>query len=97
MSFDLKDQGNISKQFIDMTDKLQVETPVPAHVPTQRQETNDKLVMASLQGNWSHRHHPYKSKEKSNNRDNYRQRSQDNYKNQGNWRNKRNFRTRRRD
>lgn len=95
-TFEFKDK-DISNQFVNMTDKLREEVPVPSHLPIQRQESNDKLVMASLQGNWSHRHHPYRPKEKANNQDKYKQRGQDNYRNRNNWKNKRDYRARRRD
>ncbi|XP_047530728.1 RNA-binding protein 7 [Vanessa atalanta] len=97
-SMDLIGQGNVVKQFSDMTDRLKEENPNPVHQPTQRQNTNEKLVMASLQGNWSHRHHPYRSKDKMHNRDDYRHRD-DIYKgqsNSNNWRSRRDTRSRRR-
>lgn len=31
------------------------------HLVKQNNEHHDKLTVASLQGNWSHRHHPYRN------------------------------------
>ncbi|XP_045447266.1 RNA-binding protein 7 [Melitaea cinxia] len=109
-SLDFVGQGNVAKQFSEMTEKFKEENPQPVHLPTQRHylfdditqshrpDSSDKLVMASLQGNWSHRHHPYRSKDKSHNRDDYRHRD-DGHKSQGNsnnWRSRRDNWNRRR-
>ncbi|XP_032515137.2 RNA-binding protein 7 [Danaus plexippus] len=99
-SLDFNAQSSVTQQFTDMTDKLKEENPQPVHLPTQRQDMSDKLVVASLQGNWSNRHHPYRSKEKFHNRDDYRPRDgHDNYNRvkTSHWRERRAHRTRRRD
>ncbi|CAH2234762.1 RNA-binding protein 7 [Pararge aegeria] len=99
---DFNSQPSIAKQFSDMTKRLWEENPKPSHMPMQRPDRNDKLVMASLQGNWSHRHHPYKPKDsKAHSQHDYRHKD-DSYK-RGNknkhpsWRDKRAYGNRRRD
>ncbi|KAM3964132.1 LOW QUALITY PROTEIN: uncharacterized protein ACR2FA_001614 [Aphomia sociella] len=93
-------QTNVIQNFTDMTDKLK---EAPVHSLRQNHDYNDKLVMASLQGNWSHRHHPYRSNKDNHSyirdRDSYRSRGNhsDNYNRSGNrnkysnnWRDRRN-------
>lgn len=92
-------QANIAKQFVDMTDDLKAEDFKSISMTHQPFDPKDRLVMASLQGNWSHRHHPYRPKDKAH-RDDYRPRDahNDNYnrnkdnrnKHTGNWRERRN-------
>ncbi|XP_059049573.1 RNA-binding protein 7 [Achroia grisella] len=79
MTMDFDTLNNVTQKFIDMTEKLKHDDYAPIHNVRQNQDYNDKLVRASLQGNWSHRHHPY-NPHKDNNmytRDSYR--SRDNY------------------
>lgn len=57
---DFNSQPNIAKQFAEFTERIREHKP--SH-NVQRPDNNDKLVMASLQGNWSHRHHPYNPKD----------------------------------
>ncbi|XP_053612252.1 RNA-binding protein 7 [Plodia interpunctella] len=83
--------ANVAQQFVDMTERLQEEEYRAIHGIRQPHDYNDKLVVASLQGNWSHRHHPYMpNKDKLNhnphNRDEFRQR--ENISDRGNQRNK---------
>lgn len=97
-------QPNISKQFVDMAENLKDDDLRMVHMARQGIDKPDRLVIASLQGNWQHRHHPYRPKEKSH-RDDYRQRDRepreshiDSYKgnarnkhsNSNNWRDRRN-------
>ncbi|XP_023948376.1 RNA-binding protein 7 [Bicyclus anynana] len=96
---DFSGQANIAKQFSDMTQRLWEENPKPSHVPTHRPDRNDKLVMASLQGNWSHRHHPYKPKDKAHSQNDYRHKA-DKYKRGSkskhpSWRDRRDYGNRR--
>lgn len=90
-------QTNIAKQFVDMTELMKEDDFKSSNI-RQPLDPNDRLVIASLQGNWSHRHHPYRPKEKSH-REEYRPRDahNDNYRNKdnrskhsGNWRDRRN-------
>ncbi|XP_028172065.1 RNA-binding protein 7 [Ostrinia furnacalis] len=79
-------QANVVQQFAEMTDRLKEEEFKLSQSP--RHDTTDKLVLASLQGNWSHRHHPYRS-DKPHGRDDFRSRelhSDNSYK--GNSRNR---------
>lgn len=85
-NIDFVSQANVAQEFANMTERLKEEEfkqlqGRPMHDP------NDKLVLASLQGNWTHRHHPYRP-DKPHGRDDYRSRDNhsDNYK--GNNRNK---------
>ncbi|XP_034826834.1 RNA-binding protein 7 [Maniola hyperantus] len=99
---DFNGQANIAKQFADMTERLWEENPRPSHMPTQRPERNDKLVMASLQGNWSHRHHPYKPKENKAQHQNEYRHKDDKFKREtrnkhNSWRDRRGYGNRRRD
>ncbi|XP_049868093.1 RNA-binding protein 7 [Pectinophora gossypiella] len=88
----LEFQPNIHQQFADMADKLQGEDLRPVHTP--RGMENDKLVMASLQGNWSHRHHPYRGKDKMHHdfrpRDHHNEYKGRDNRNQSGWRDRRN-------
>ncbi|KAF9794152.1 hypothetical protein SFRURICE_009529 [Spodoptera frugiperda] len=82
-------QSNIAQQFVEMADHLKEEDfKLPNR---QANDSTDRLVVASLQGNWSHRHHPYRSKDISL-RDDYRpSRKQDSKgKYSSNWRDRRN-------
>ncbi|XP_038214866.1 RNA-binding protein 7 [Zerene cesonia] len=88
-------QGPDVQQFSEMTEKLMDDSQKPIRQPLQRHDSNDKLVMASLQGNWLNRHHPYRPKEKHA-RDDYRHRDNRN-KHQSSWRDRRNHRNYRRD
>ncbi|CAG4972244.1 unnamed protein product [Parnassius apollo] len=90
-------QANITQQFANMTEKLKDEAQTAIQYPMQRSDYNDKLTIASLQGNWSHRHHPYHSKDKGHNRDDFQHRDNynENYKGRGkqptsHWRDRRN-------
>ncbi|XP_072938797.1 RNA-binding protein 7 [Epargyreus clarus] len=58
-SVDFSNQQNVVQQFANMTENLQTEQ----YNEAPRHRDNDKLTMASLQGNWTHRHHPYRAKE----------------------------------
>ncbi|KAJ2949975.1 hypothetical protein O0L34_g11302 [Tuta absoluta] len=82
-------QPNVPQQFANMTESLKGDD---LHaVLTPRLHENDKLVMASLQGNWSHRHHPYRPNEKSNVHNDYRPRENEHKgRNNHNWRDRRN-------
>ncbi|KAJ8721660.1 hypothetical protein PYW07_002435 [Mythimna separata] len=92
-------QTNIAKQFVDMTEHLKEDEFKSMSMSRPPLDPTDRLVMASLQGNWSHRHHPYRNKDKAH-RDDYRPREahNDNYnrnkdnrnKHSGNWRDRRN-------
>lgn len=92
-SLDFVSQANVAQQFAEMTDRLQDEHR-NVYTPRNTHDLNDKLVQASLQGNWSHRHHPYRS-DKNHTRDN-RDNHPDNYHNSrnkygnNNWRDRRN-------
>ncbi|CAK1549438.1 unnamed protein product [Leptosia nina] len=86
---------SVIQQFEDMTEKMKDDTQRP--VPLFRNEMNDALVLASLQGNWSHRHHPYKQKEsRPYARDDYRHRD-NKKKRSSHWRDRKNQRHHRRD
>jgi hypothetical protein len=98
---DFSPQGNVVQQFADMTERLKDNEYKPVHMLRQTHDPNDKLVMASLQGNWTHRHHPYRP-DKPYSRDDHKHRdsgpdrhNHDNYKGQnrnkhaGNWRERR--------
>ncbi|XP_026755291.1 RNA-binding protein 7 [Galleria mellonella] len=97
---DFEVQNNVTQKFVDMTEKMKEEDYAPIHSVRQNQDHNDKLVMASLQGNWTHRHHPYRPHKDNNlyKRDGYRSRDNygDNYKGNNhnkhtnNWRDRRN-------
>ncbi|CAF4847046.1 RNA-binding protein 7 [Pieris napi] len=50
---------NVIQQFAAMTEKIKDDSQRP--MPLLRSEMNNELVMASLQGNWLHRHHPYQT------------------------------------
>ncbi|KAI5639948.1 RNA recognition motif domain-containing protein [Phthorimaea operculella] len=83
-------QPNVPQQFANMTERLKGDD---LHaVLTPRLHENDKLVMASLQGNWSHRHHPYRPNEKNSGHNNdYRPRDNEHQgRNNHNWRDRRN-------
>lgn len=91
-------QTNIAKQFVDMTEHLKEDDFKSVNMNRQPLlDPPDRLVMASLQGNWSHRHHPYRPKDKSH-RDDFRPREAHNgnynrnkgNKHSGNWRERRN-------
>lgn len=71
-NIDFSGQPNVAQQFTDMTEKLKGEDYRMVQQP-RGQEQQDKLVLQSLQGNWSHRHHPYRPQEK-NHREDYRSR-----------------------
>ncbi|CAH0407087.1 unnamed protein product [Chilo suppressalis] len=96
-SVDFQPQSNVVQQFADMTDRLKEDDYRAVQMPRQIHDLNDKLVLASLQGNWTHRHHPYRP-EKSHTREEYRHKEshKDNYKGNnrnkfsGNWRDRRN-------
>lgn len=84
----------VPQQFADMTVRLQKDDLKSVHSARQPHDSSDKLVLASLQGNWSHRHHPYRGKEKSH-RDEYRLREGDHKSGrnaQPHWRDRRNHR-----
>ncbi|XP_068632644.1 RNA-binding protein 7 [Battus philenor] len=88
-------QQNIAQQFANMTEKLKDEAQNAIQYPLQRNDYNDKLTIASLQGNWSHRHHPYHPKDKSHNDYQKKDNHSDNYKGRGkqhshHWRDRRN-------
>lgn len=68
---------NMAQQFIEMTDRLTGDDYKMVQMPRGQQAASDKLVLASLQGNWSHRHHPYRPKEQ-NQREDYRSRDRRN-------------------
>lgn len=53
------------EQFVNMTQNLSDEVLGPVSMPRLINDSN-KLVLASLQGNWTHRHHPYQAKDKHN-------------------------------
>ncbi|XP_004928283.1 RNA-binding protein 7 [Bombyx mandarina] len=75
---------NIAQQFAHMTNNLMEEEVNFVHSPNN---FND-LSIASLQGNWSHRHHPYPTQEYYS-RDNFRPRESEHYnrsKHSNNWR-----------
>ncbi|CAG9785445.1 unnamed protein product [Diatraea saccharalis] len=88
---------NMAQQFAEMTERLKEDDHNVVQLPRQTHDLSDKLVIASLQGNWTHRHHPYRP-EKSHGRDDYRHKDNhsDNYKGNnrtkysGNWRDRRN-------
>lgn len=62
-----------TQQFAQMTENLKGDHLKP--INTARKAVMDDLVLGSLQGNWTHRHHPYKSKDKPHNiKDDYRSR-----------------------
>ncbi|CAD0199692.1 unnamed protein product [Chrysodeixis includens] len=92
-------QANIAQQFADMTELLKEEDFRSVNMSRPPTDPNDRLTIASLQGNWTHRHHPYRPKDKGH-RDDYRpmdqhaenhNRNKDNRnKNSGNWRERRN-------
>ncbi|PZC85091.1 RNA-binding protein 7 [Helicoverpa armigera] len=93
-------QINIAKQFVDMTEHLK-EDEFKTNMIRQPHDPNDRLVIASLQGNWSHRHHPYRPKDKSHrdqdrdyrpreaHNDNYGRNKDNRNKHSGNWRDRR--------
>ncbi|CAH0702568.1 unnamed protein product [Spodoptera exigua] len=83
-------QGNIAQQFVEMADHLKEDDfKLPNR---QGHDSTDRLVVASLQGNWSHRHHPYRPNNDKSLRDDYRpNRNKDNRnKHSSNWRDRRN-------
>ncbi|XP_075974569.1 uncharacterized protein LOC142975539 [Anticarsia gemmatalis] len=94
----------IAKQFCEMADSLKEEDMRSVQMIRQTNDVPDRLVIASLQGNWQNRHHPYRPKDKMH-RDDYRSRDSrevreshnDNYKgssrnkhNSSHWRERRN-------
>lgn len=91
-------QMNIAQQFVDMTEILKDDDQRTMHMPQRSMDTTDRLVMASLQGNWQHRHHPYRSKEKSHREDYWQRDARESHKgnnrnkhpNSNNWRDRRN-------
>ncbi|KAF9409920.1 hypothetical protein HW555_010852 [Spodoptera exigua] len=83
-------QGNIAQQFVEMAGHLKEDDfKLPNR---QGHDSTDRLVVASLQGNWSHRHHPYRPNNDKSLRDDYRpNRNKDNRnKHSSNWRDRRN-------
>ncbi|GBO98566.1 RNA-binding protein 7 [Eumeta japonica] len=60
-SFDFLAQTNVKKQFAEMTEQLQDFDRKGLPSPRPCSDSNDDLIVASLQGNWSHRHHPYRN------------------------------------
>ncbi|KAJ0175423.1 hypothetical protein K1T71_008582 [Dendrolimus kikuchii] len=70
-------QQFIAQQFVDMTEKISNEDL--KYIQSSRRP-NDDLTVASLQGNWSHRHHPYRHKDKGNNDDHRARDKHDPYK-----------------
>lgn len=56
-------QSQDMEQFANMTQNLKEEVLMPVLAPRQTNDS-DKLVLASLMGNWSHRHHPYRTNDK---------------------------------
>lgn len=89
---DFRSQEDVMQDFVSMTERLRDEETFK-HIGLPAPEPMDNLVLASLQGNWSHRHHPYHS-DKPQARDQYRSRDNhnDNYRNKhsNNWRDRRN-------
>lgn len=55
-------QSHDMEQFANMAQNLNDEVMGPVLVPRQNNDSNN-LVLASLLGNWSHRHHPYQGKD----------------------------------
>lgn len=94
-NIDFQAQENVAQKFMEMTDRLKEEGFKPIQSP--HYDSNDKLVLASLQGNWTHRHHPYRP-DKPHGRDDYRPREShnDNYRasshnrSSSSWRNRKN-------
>ncbi|XP_047988394.1 RNA-binding protein 7 [Leguminivora glycinivorella] len=80
-SLDFVSQGNVIQQFAEMTEKLREDEHRNMYTPRHVHDLNDKLVQASLQGNWSHRHHPYRPDKNHarGNRDNHNERNRDNH------------------
>ncbi|KPJ13390.1 RNA-binding protein 7 [Papilio machaon] len=96
-AIDFMYQHNIANQFTHMTERLTDDARHMIQYPIQRNDYNDKLTIASLQGNWSHRHHPYHSKDKGHKKDDFQPKDKhsDNYKSRGKqhnnrWRDRRN-------
>lgn len=93
-------QANIAQQFVDMTEHLKEDDFKSVNmIRPLLPDPTDRLVMASLQGNWSHRHHPYRSKEKAHrddyrpwdaHNDNYNRNKDNRNKHSGSWRDRRN-------
>lgn len=88
--------STLTQQFAEMTDKLKEDYLKP--INTARKAVMNDLVLGSLQGNWSHRQHPYKLKDKPHNvRDDYRPREMhsdsykgsNRYKHSSSWRDRR--------
>ncbi|XP_041985934.1 RNA-binding protein 7 [Aricia agestis] len=76
MPMNFQNQDNVAQHFLEMTERLKQENPLmySANQPQEsshdvNQHAADNLVMASLQGNWSHRHHPYRPKDQMHSRD----------------------------
>lgn len=91
-TMDMLVQTNVAQQFADMTEKMLSDGHRYA-AATWR--PNDDLTVASLQGNWSHRHHPYRHKDKGNSEEFRSREKHDSYKgnshnaHSGNWRERR--------
>ncbi|KAG6445684.1 uncharacterized protein LOC115440598 [Manduca sexta] len=64
--------ANVTQQFAQMTDHLKQDDLHSVHEP--RRSDIEDVKLSSLQGNWSHRHHPYRGKDKSYGRDDFRPR-----------------------
>lgn len=89
-------QPKVAEQFSEMTKQMSGQDLMSIHSVRQNQDHLDKLVVASLQGNWSHRHHPYRGNDKSQPRDDFRPREAHHKGNRqgqsSNWRDRRNHR-----
>lgn len=86
-------QPQVTDQFSDMTKQLSGPDIMAVNALRQNQDHLDKLVVASLRGNCSYRHHPYRGKEMLHSRDDYRSRElhhKNNRNQSSNWRDRRN-------
>lgn len=73
-SRDFLAETNVRQQFNDMTENM----PHVDHVLHEQQEIQ-RVIVNSLQGNWSHRHHPYRNEDRrqqGRGRDNFNSQSQ---------------------
>lgn len=82
--------GNeIRSQFADMASRLEGEDLTTVRTP--REPERDNLVIASLQGNWHNRHHPYRHNDLRPRERDHKERDRDN-RTSNHWRDRRNNR-----
>lgn len=97
-SFDFLSQTNVKQQFETMTETMRHLDQRDIQAARQMIDSQDKLTVASLQGNWTHRHHPYSRNEREDRRHQGRGRDERNdYNKKNNHRNRQTSNWRERD